>query len=460
MKGRSLTPPVKESMEQDDREFDERLEELMKPGQPEKKRKKWRPGLRCIKGLKTMSRKKKWMLAGTGALAVFLLASAFGGREEAVPQAAVVPLEIRDIQEVLSLSGPISGTDSVDVVSNIHAEILSIDVKEGDKVKKGQLLAVLDSQDLEREVEIAKNAYDTAVVQKEEKDREAHLGYEKALQDYNKAAADHSRVSQLAAAGFISQTELEQSANAMNDARRQKESYRVEDGKGCANRSFELAVLNAAWELQKKQEELEKTRITSAIDGTVVRVNSKVGQFADKVEDDKPMFIIENLEQLELELKVSEFSVGKVKIGQKAVISADILGSETEEGQVVKISPTGEEKGGGSTERVVPATIRIEGENTRLIAGINARAQLMIDEAEAAFVVPSSALAERENGTCIAVADQGILRWIPVQTGVDADVSVQVLPETEGSLKEGMQVLSEPDISLKEGTKIIALPVQ
>ena len=134
----------------------------------------------------------------------------------------------------------------------------------------------------------------------------------------------------------------------------------------------------------------------------VVRVNSKVGQFADKVEDDKPMFSIENLEQLELELKVSEFSVGKVKIGQKAVISADILGSETEEGQVVKISPTGEEKGGGSTERVVPATIRIEGENTRLIAGINARAQLMIDEAEDAFVVPSSALAEGENGTCIA----------------------------------------------------------
>jgi HlyD family secretion protein len=447
-------------MEQDDRAFDERLEELMKPGQPEKKQKKWRPGLRCIKGVKAMSRKKKWMLAGAGVFAVFLLASALGGGEEAIPRAAVVPLEKRDIQEVLTLSGPISGTDSVDVVSNIHAEILSIDVKEGDKVKKGQLLAVLDSQDLEREVEIAKNAYDTAVAQKEEKDREARLGYEKALQDYNKAAADHGRISQLAAAGFISQTELEQSANAMNDARRQKESYRVEDGKGCANRSFELAVSNAAWELQKKQEELEKTRITSAIDGTVVRVNSKVGQFADKVEDDKPMFSIENLEQLELELKVSEFSVGKVKIGQKAVISADILGSETEEGQVVKISPTGEEKGGGSTERVVPATIRIEGENTRLIAGINARAQLMIDEAEDAFVVPSSALAEGENGTCIAVADQGILRWIPVQTGVDADVAVQVIPETEGSLKEGMQVLSEPDISLKEGTKITALPVQ
>ena len=84
-------------------------------------------------------------------------------------------------------------------------------------------------------------------------------------------------------------------------------------------------VENAAYELEKKQEELEKTEIKSEIDGTVVRVNSKVGQFADKVEDDKPIFSIENLDQLELEVKISEFSIGKVKEGQKALIGADIL---------------------------------------------------------------------------------------------------------------------------------------
>ena len=107
-------------------------------------------------------------------------------------------------------------------------------------------------------------------------------------------------------------------------------------------------------------------------------MNSKVGQFADKVEDDKPIFSIENLEQLELEIKVSEFSIGKVKVGQEAVISADILDGETVDGEVVKISPTGEEKGGGSTERVIPTTIRVDGQGTKLIAGITARAELLI----------------------------------------------------------------------------------
>ena len=134
----------------------------------------------------------------------------------------------------------------------------------------------------------------------------------------------------------------------------------MEDGRGVADASYALQVENAAFELQKKQEELKNTQVKSAIDGTVVRVNSKVGQFADKVEDDKPMFSIENLEELELEIKVSEYSIGRVKAGQKAVITADILDGASVDGEVVKISPTGEEKGGGSTERVIPATIRID----------------------------------------------------------------------------------------------------
>ena len=79
---------------------------------------------------------------------------------------------------------PVSGTDSVDVVSNIHAEIKSIAVKEGDRVTEGQLLAEVDDSDLLKELEIAQNSYDLAVPQKEEKLRDTKNGYEKAVQDY------------------------------------------------------------------------------------------------------------------------------------------------------------------------------------------------------------------------------------------------------------------------------------
>lgn len=438
-------------------EIDQRIAELMAPGEDAgrgKKREKGRPRARLLARWKRMSRRKK-ILAAAGILAVFVLAGqAAAGGEKAGVLVTVTPLAKKDIQEKLSLTGPVSGTDSVDVVSNIHAEITEMHVKEGDAVTKNQVLAVLDSTDLAREVEIARNTYELAVANKEEKDKEAALGYEKAVQDYQKASLDYSRNSQLFAAGDISQMDLEQSANALNDARRQMEGYRVENGRGVAEESYALQVENAAFELQKKQEELKNAQIKSSIDGTVVRVNSKVGQFADKVEDDKPMFSIENLEQLELEIKVSEYSIGKVQVGQKAVITADILDGASVEGKVVKISPTGEEKGGGSTERVIPTTIRIDGDKSRLIAGITAKAELLIREAKDAFCVPATAVFDRGDGPCIAVAENMRVRIIPVTLGVDGDVEVEVIPREGDVLTEGMQVITNPEPQTEDGTAV------
>ena len=444
-------------------EIDYQIAALMEAGAGPEASKEGRAGRRrrlggLVRGIWSRWRgwgKKRKILSVLCLLAALALAgrAAAGGGEAGVP-VSVTPLTRKDIQEKLSLTGPVSGTDSVDVVSSIHAEITDIYVKEGDRVEKGQLLAALDSTDLAREVEIARNAYELAKANKEEKDKEAALGYEKAVQDFQKASLDHSRNSQLFAAGDISQMELEQSANALNDARRTREGYRVEDGRGVADASYALQVENAAFELQKKQEELKNAQIKSSIDGTVVRVNSKVGQFADKVEDDKPMFSIENLEQLELEIKVSEYSIGKVQVGQKAVITADILDGASVEGKVVKISPTGEEKGGGSTERVIPTTIRIDGDKSRLIAGITAKAELLIREAKDAFCVPATAVFDRGDGPCIAVAENMRVRIIPVTLGVDGDVEVEVIPREGDVLTEGMQVITNPEPQTEDGTAV------
>lgn len=457
-------------------EIDRQIETLMtadpsEEGNPgKKKRKKKRkaanvnkgqdggkPGL--IRWIKSWSRKRKIITAlCIVAAALFLSSRLNGGKKDMGLPVTVMSLEKQNIQEKLSLSGPVSGTDSVDVVSNIHAEITEMHVKEGDQVVKDQILAVLDSTDLEREVQIAQNAYDLAVNNKKEKDKEAALGYEKAVQDYQKAGIDHHRSSLLFANGDISQMELETSANALNDAKRQMESYTVVNGRGVADKSYELQIQNAAFELEKKREELDNTQIKSSIDGTVVRVNSKVGQFADKVEDDKPIFSIENLEQLELEIKVSEFSIGKVKVGQEAVITADILDGETITGEVIKISPTGEEKGGGSTERVIPTTIRVDGDNTKLIAGITARAELLIKEAENVFVVPSSALIEEGDVTYIAIVQDMKVKRIPVKLGVESDITAEVLPADDTVLEEGMQLITNPGPQHIDGAAVIVMP--
>ena len=422
-------------------QIDRMVEEMMNaPGEPgKKKRKRWS--------------KKKTLLIGSVAVlaAAMVILPRISRQKDSVPVVNVMELTRQPIQEKLSLSGPVSGTDSVDVVSNLHAQISALNVKEGDQVKAGDVLATLDRTELEREVKLAQNAYNQALAAKEQKDKSESLAYEKAVQDLSKAQVDFERNSQLFAAGDISQAEMEEAQNALADARRGVEAFTVKNGRATADPSFELQVESAHLELEKKQEELASAQIQSEIDGTVVRVNSKVGQFADKVENDKPIFSIENLDELELKIQVSEYSIGKLALGQKAMVSADILGDRMEEGEIVKISPTGEEKDGGSTERVIPITVRIDGKNSGLMAGITAKAQILIREAQDALVVPNTALIEEADATYVAVLEDGKIRRVPVTLGVDGDLNVEVIPIVEQDLTEGMMVVTNPSPDLVDG---------
>lgn len=118
-------------------EFDQELEALMS-GKKEPKKKK--------------GGKKKKIAVSAAVILVLGIAAGkiLGGGKDMVPVVDTVNPVRKTIQNRLSVTGPVSGTDSVDVVSNLHAEILEIPVKEGDKVTKGQTLAVLDDSDVRK----------------------------------------------------------------------------------------------------------------------------------------------------------------------------------------------------------------------------------------------------------------------------------------------------------------------
>ena len=435
-------------MEEQNRDLvDIQMEELMRE-EPASAKKKTR----------RFSRRKKLCIGGAAALVLFLAARGLGGGGSAAVSVPVVPLQVGTITEELTVSGPVSGTDSVDVVSGIHAEVSEILVKEGDRVEAGQLLAVINSEDLQKEVDIAQNACDLAEAAFREQQILAENGYAKAAQDYEAARTAYERTSALFQSGSVSQLDLETAANQMQDAQRELRAYRLVDGKPAAPESYELQIQSARYELDKRKEQLENARVTSPIAGTVVRVYAKVGRFADDIENDLPMFSIENLDVLEMEIKISEYSIGKVETGQAAEITADILDGQTAHGEVVSISPTGEEKGGGSTERVIPAAIRITDADSGLMAGITARARIRIDQAEGAFIVPMGAVLETDEGTWIFAAEGNRLKRIPVETGVESDVQIQVIPVEEGSLQEGMQIVASASADMADGMQVLALP--
>ena len=170
-----------------------------------------------------------------------------------------------------------------------------------------------------------------------------------------------------------------------------------------------------------------------------------MGQFADDIENSAPILTIENLDQLNMEIKVSEYSIGQVHPGQKVIITADILGEgNSESGVIESISPTGEEKGGGSTERVIPTKIRVTEEDSGLMAGITARAQIILEEKEDTLVVPISAvgtdpatgqsvmqliLSSAGTDTAPGTPVTGTIQTVTVETGIESDIDVEILED-------------------------------
>lgn len=451
----------------EDAQLDAELEALMNEDTSGKKKKKAKKakkketaGKKKFFNWRAWSRKRKIITACAAVLGVVVVLKIFGGSgKNNVMPVSTTPVTLGSVTEDLTVSGPISGTDSVDVVSNLHAEVTEILIKEGDRVEKGQLLALIDTSEIQKEVDIAQNAYDLAVTTYEEQQIQAENGYAKALQDYEAAKGEYERTNVLYQAGSVSKVEWETARNNMNDAERAIKTFNLVDGKAVANESYGLQIKNAEFELEKKKEQLEDCQVVSPIAGTVTRVNVKVGRFADKIDDDRPMFIIENLDVLEMKIEISEYSIGKVAVGQEVEISADILGGDTVKGAVTAISPTGEEKSsGGSTERVIPTTIRIQDKDTKLIAGITARAKIVLNEADQVLVVPISAVLESEEGTYVLAVENNILKKVLVNTGVESDIQMEISPVEEGALTEGMEIVSAPSLALTEGMQVAVMP--
>lgn len=424
-------------------EWEQELEQVMSDQAPKKKKK-------SFKG------KKKFIILGV-IVVIILLFLIVGGMTKGAGGLPVMTkkLEKQDVLNSLTIQGPVSGTNSVHVVSRLNAEILEILVKEGDQVEKDQVLAVIDDKDVQKEVELAQNAYDLALANKQEQQQQAEAGYEKARQNLVAAQKKLNRRSALIATGGISQVEIEEAQTEVNNANAELSTYTVKNGVPVAPESFELQVQQAKLSLDRKIEDLDNTKLKSPITGTVVRVNSKVGQFADTVEDDKPIFIIENLDALEMKINVSEYSIGKVSVGQKVTIRADILDGDTVEGEVITISPTGEEKGGGSTERVIPITIRIADEDTKLIAGITAKAEILLEEDMDTLAIPISALIQQDDGDYIAVVENQIVRLVPVIVGVESDIMISIKPVDDGILAEGMDYIVNPFTGITDGITVI-----
>ena len=388
---------------------------------------------------------KKKLLAGVVVAAVAAGGFLFfrGGGETAAP-VNVVAVEQQTLRDSVSLKAPLEGTETVEIVSNLHYEVTAINVKEGDRVTKGQVLAVLDTDAMADEIGSAQDALALAQAQYEDSLRSKQLEYEQAVQTLQNAQKDAERNAALFEVGGVSAEENEKAQSALAEAQAAIKGFRVENGlvQGIASDLKNIETARNA--LARKQDSLSDGKIISPIDGTITRVNINVGRFADETDDKKPMFVVENLQQLQMEVAVSEYDVADIAVGQPVEITADVLKGQTVSGVVDRISPTGELKEGSAAERVIPTVIRLTESNDALIAGINAKAEIIIAEAADALTVPIEAVLDNGDGTgtVMRVKEDNTVEALTVELGLENDLNVQLI---SSALQPGDLLILNPE---------------
>ena len=408
--------------------------------------------------IKKLSKTKKVVAVVIVAVAVIGGCSIFGGKDKDAAVGMMVttmPVLQQDILDSITLKAPLEGTDTIEVVSNLHYKVTQINVKEGDQVTSGQVLAVLDSKAMQDELQAAQEALDLAESQYKDSIKNDQIAYDKARDDLQNAEKQLERSKVLFDAGGMSQEQLEQDTQAYENAKRAVSLYEVDANGNVSGSAYSRQNIDAARNaLERKKEALEDGEIKSTIDGTVTRVNIKEGRFADETDDKKPMFVIENLDKLQMKVNVSEYDIARVQLGQRVVISADILDGDTVEGVVSRISPTGEQSGSG-TERVIPTVIDVVESHDKLIAGINAKAEIQIKEAKDALVVPIEAVVDNGDGTkaVFKVDEGGLVHVVAVTTGVENDLNVEVSGE---GLAAGDQVILSPQ-GITDGMQVTVM---
>lgn len=354
----------------------------------------------------------------------------------------------QNMEKTVNVNGIIEGSDSAEITSNLNYEFVSINVQEGDYVKKGDVLGVLNNKDLSSDYNISLKEYEIAKSQLYEQQENTKLLVKEREIEYNEAKRQNEINKELFEEGSISKDEmiqsdilLEKSFIALSNAQNQlKQSSSI----GSAFKSLEIKqeLLNA------KKDNLDKSKITSPIEGTVTRVNAKLGRIPTAQNQSRAMFIVENLNDLIINVKISEFDIGEIKVGQKVIISSDVLKNKNVDGIVSRIAPTGEtSQDSSSSEMKIPVQIKITNKES-LIAGVKAKAKIIVDKKNDIIAVPIESVIEENGEKYVFTGNNNVLSKVKITTGMENISFVEV---TSKNINEGDIIITNPSTELKDG---------
>lgn len=408
--------------------------------------------------------KKKKVIIFVVVIAVVVIAAigtvgAIRGKNQGV-MVDVSTLQKGEITVTVPANGILEEIEKQTIYAENSAKVLSIEVEEGDIVTEGQVLALLDGEDLEIQMAIKKemlemNKIDLAKLQStQEQERTEHnRQLESSLIEMEDAKEDLDRNKQLYEHGAISLKEYRDSERAFEDAvKRHEEIQQKENTIGYDIEKMKKNIAITELEIAEIEKRLEKQegKIISSINGVVTNIHVEEGSF---VNTSNPSFVISNVEDLAIEINVSEYDISKVKVGQEVEIQTDALAGKVFKGVVEKISPVARNMSTSQTnETVVSVTIKVEETDDVLKPGFSVKTKIICQQKEDVLTVPFDAIMTEVNGAKnVFVVKDDILHKVEVQTGIESDFDIEII----AGLEENDKIVLNPSAVLEEGMKVI-----
>lgn len=369
-----------------------------------------------------MFKKKKLLIIVGAVVLVLIIVLLNSKRGRSVSKTDAIVAKKDNIISNVRAEGTLKALNQVQIGSDVMGRIVKIKVEEGDKIRKGDTLCIIDQSTYVARLRQAKSSLILA---------QAKIA---------KAKEDLRRSEELFKNHLISEEQYE------------KEKLNYEMAKAEAELSHEY--------YNEARENYNKTIITSPADGEVLQINKEEGEMVVMGTISTPGSVIMTIaERSKMFVKalVDETEVIKIDPGQPAVITIDALSDTTFEGEVTRIGGIPQKTGYGLEEAInFPIEVEIMGTHKKLYPGMSATCEITVDIKDSVVVIPYPAVGrkkiEGDERDVVLLVKEKRVKVTPVKLGLTGEKGVEIVD----GVAVGDTVLTGPYKilrSLKDGDK-------
>jgi len=328
-------------------------------------------------------RKKKFAIISIIVLAIVIIAAFVAmkaknsGKEEAKLPVKVGKAEVADIQVKVTEVGNVQPEVKVDVKSAVSGKVVSIYHRDGDTVKRGDILARVEP-DLNQAQSLAETKNSL---------RSAQIRYVQARKNYE---SDHSLFAQgLLATKQNRDSEAEFMA-AKQDFEKAQEKYNLVEKSGIP--------------INQSPEQFQGSNIVAPMDGTVLTKNVEIGESitsgVSSFNAGTVLFTVADVSKMIVKAGVNEVDIGKVRVGMPVKVTLDAYPKVSFAGRIDRIAPAVRLD---DKVRVFDVEVRLDSQGRELRTGMTANIEMIGEKKDKVLSVPVESVFQRDEGEIVYI---------------------------------------------------------